>query len=188
MLFMHEIHQLEGRQEGAFEEAYREKWMKRLGESEDTRLLWYLIQPHGAGPSYNVITVTAFENATAWENCAKRIQSGDLNPVVKELDAMRHSVTGKLLRPLHWSKVVETDEAVVQIRIQASFQTGPGAGRRPEVTLMQKIFDHQQLLWLLTNELPETTTGPGTWMHSALEYRDQWESRLLRTAKWSPLY
>jgi len=29
---------------------------------------------------------------------------------------------------------------------------------------------------------------PGTFMHDALEVRDQWESRLLRTSSWSPLF
>jgi hypothetical protein len=29
--------------------------------------------------------------------------------------------------------------------------------------------------------------GPGTWMHDALEVRDDWQSRLLRSASWSPL-
>jgi hypothetical protein len=29
--------------------------------------------------------------------------------------------------------------------------------------------------------------APGTWMHDALEVRDQWVSRLLRTSAWSPL-
>lgn len=86
-----------------------------------------------------------------------------------------------------YRKSLESDEAVVDIRIQAALQSAPGGGTRPEVTLMQKIFDHEQLLWLLTHDLPETTTGPGTWMHTALEYRDQWESKLLRTARWSPL-
>jgi len=28
---------------------------------------------------------------------------------------------------------------------------------------------------------------PGTWMHDALEVRDDWQSRLLRSANWSPL-
>jgi hypothetical protein len=29
---------------------------------------------------------------------------------------------------------------------------------------------------------------PGTYMHDSLDYRDQWESKLLRTSKWSPLF
>ena len=36
--------------------------------------------------------------------------------------------------------------------------------------------------------LPPHVKGPGTWMHDALELRDQWTSRLLRTSEWSPLY
>jgi hypothetical protein len=39
----------------------------------------------------------------------------------------------------------------------------------------------------LTREVPAERRGPGTWMNDALAYRDQWESRLLRTAAWSPL-
>jgi hypothetical protein len=27
---------------------------------------------------------------------------------------------------------------------------------------------------------------PGMFMHDALDYRDQWESKLLRTSPWSP--
>jgi hypothetical protein len=34
--------------------------------------------------------------------------------------------------------------------------------------------------------MPERYRAPGTWMHDALELRDQWQSRLLRAAAWSP--
>ena len=30
--------------------------------------------------------------------------------------------------------------------------------------------------------------APGTWMHDALDVRDDWESKLLRTTAWSPLF
>ena len=39
---------------------------------------------------------------------------------------------------------------------------------------------------LFTRELPAHVKGPGTWMHDALEVRDDWESRLLRSTTWSP--
>ena len=45
----------------------------------------------------------------------------------------------------------------------------------------------ERLPGLFTRELPAQVKGPGTWMHDALSFRDQWESRLLRTAAWSPL-
>jgi hypothetical protein len=34
----------------------------------------------------------------------------------------------------------------------------------------------------------DPTTWPGSYMIKGLELRDQWESKLLRTSKWSPLW
>jgi hypothetical protein len=36
------------------------------------------------------------------------------------------------------------------------------------------------------HEVPPERRAPGTYMDTALDYRDQWESCLLRTAPWSP--
>jgi len=72
--------------------------------------------------------------------------------------------------------------------IQAVFRTAFGAGRRKEAVLMQKVVDHDALLRLLTTEVPERYRRPGTFMFEALEYRDRWESKLLRTSSWSPLH
>ena len=72
--------------------------------------------------------------------------------------------------------------------VQAVFQPAYGAGPRKEAILWQKVLDHQRLLDLLTTEPPPERTGPGSFMHEALAYRDHWESRLLRTAIWSPLW
>jgi len=44
------------------------------------------------------------------------------------------------------------------------------------------------VLHLLTHDLAPEMKQPGTYMHDSLAYRDQWESKLLRTSKWSPLY
>jgi hypothetical protein len=73
------------------------------------------------------------------------------------------------------------------ISMEAAYQTMPGAGRHPEVTLMQKVHDMRGLVRLLTTDMPEEMARPGNWMHDALELRDQWRSKLLRTATWSPL-
>jgi hypothetical protein len=77
-------------------------------------------------------------------------------------------------------------EGDVLLRIEAASQTMPGAGRGPEVTLMQKVHSMPGLVQLLTHDIPAEMSRPGTWMHDALEYRDQWRSKLLRTATWSP--
>lgn len=70
--------------------------------------------------------------------------------------------------------------------IQACFQVAHGTHHRNEAVLWQKIVNHQGLLGLLTREVAEEHKQPGSYMHDALEYRDQWESQLLRTASWSP--
>lgn len=72
--------------------------------------------------------------------------------------------------------------------IQACFQVAHGTGLRREAVLWQKIVNHEALLHLLTHETPPEHRGPGSYMHKALEFRDDWQSRLLRTSRWSPLY
>ncbi len=76
----------------------------------------------------------------------------------------------------------------VSIDIQACFQNAYGAGRRREAMLWQKIPNPETVLHLLTHDLDPEMRKPGTYMHDSLAYRDQWESKLLRTSKWSPLY
>ncbi|MEY2422414.1 MAG: hypothetical protein QOI95_2481 [Acidimicrobiaceae bacterium] len=74
------------------------------------------------------------------------------------------------------------------LRIEACFQVAFSAGRRPEAILFQKVLSHEGLLRLLETETPAAMKQPGTFMHDALQVRDQWESRLLRTSAWSPYF
>jgi hypothetical protein len=74
------------------------------------------------------------------------------------------------------------------LTIQAAFQPALGSHLRREVTLMQRIQRPEQLLELLRTHIPPEHRAPGTWLHDALDLRDQWTSRLLRTSPWSPLY
>ena len=53
--------------------------------------------------------------------------------------------------------------------------------------MWQRVHNIERLIELLSTELPPERKGPGTFMAKGLSYRDQWESRLLRTASWSPL-
>jgi hypothetical protein len=73
------------------------------------------------------------------------------------------------------------------LEMVGAFQPCFGTGRRREIILWQRVADQQALLRLLTTAVPPQFKAPGTWMHDALEVRDQWTSRLLRTASWSPL-
>jgi hypothetical protein len=74
------------------------------------------------------------------------------------------------------------------LTIEAAFQPALGSHLRREVTLMQRIRRPEALLNLLRTEIPAEYRAPGSWMHDALELRDQWTSRLLRTSSWSPLF
>ena len=113
MLFLHETHKVVGAREDEFEAAYREGWMPKLSQGDDARLLWYTNHAHGSGVSYNVVTITGIADGAAWERLARRVQSGDLQPWMRELDNLRHEVTGKILLPVEWSPLQEVDLASV---------------------------------------------------------------------------
>ncbi len=96
MLFIHELHKVRGRFEDDFETAFREGWMPMLAAGDDARLLWYTNQAHGSGPAYTVITVTAVRDGAAWERLTKRVQKGDLQEWMRNVDEFRHDVDAKL--------------------------------------------------------------------------------------------
>jgi hypothetical protein len=237
MLFLHEVHQVKGTKEDEFEAAFREGWMPMLAKADDARLLWYSNHAHGSGVAYNVVTITAVRDGTAWEQLARRIQNGDLQDWMRALDECRHDVYAKVLVPLPWSPLQDVDLGSVPtdgaeheltmymedtmwpiegkypeyversgsfyaktlvenrdstnpqfLEIQGAFQPAFGSHLRREVMLMQRILDPERLLGLLTRDIPPEMRAPGTWMHDALQLRDRWESKLLRTASWSPWY
>jgi hypothetical protein len=72
--------------------------------------------------------------------------------------------------------------------LQAVLRPAWGTGRWREVVLWQKVIQPKGITPLVTSEVPPEFRAPGTWMHDALEVRDDWESKLLRTTAWSPLY
>lgn len=74
------------------------------------------------------------------------------------------------------------------LEMEAAFQPAFGTAHSTEVVLWQKVVNHDALLRLLTTETDPARKAPGTWMHDALAVRDRWESRLLRTSSWSPLF
>jgi len=235
VLFVHETHQVIGRHAGEFEDLYRQGWMGALAEGDDARLLWFLNHAMGSGPAYQVVTITAVADGSAWERLATRMATGDLADLATRLDAMRHGVEGKLLLPVAWSALQAVDLSTVPtdgaehglslymqdtgwpdaplddyielwdvdywqvmretpperrlLDVQACFQVGHGTGMRPEAMLMQKIMNVSTLGNLLTRiERYDPATWPGTYMAKGLEIRDQWESKLLRTSAWSPLW
>ena len=73
------------------------------------------------------------------------------------------------------------------LEMVAAFQPLWGTGPWRQVVLWQRVTRPDFLLAMFRTEVPAQFKAPGTWMHDALELRDQWESRLLRTLPWSPL-
>ncbi len=80
------------------------------------------------------------------------------------------------------------DMRAIPIDIQACFQNAHGSAVRREAMLWQWIPDPATVTHLIATDLPIERREPGTYMYDALAFRDQWRSRLLRTAAWSPLY
>jgi hypothetical protein len=87
----------------------------------------------------------------------------------------------------HYAPSLEHRSERSLLTLLAVFQAALGAPRRREVVLWQRVDYPERLPALFTRELPPQVKGPGTWMHDALDVRDDWESRLLRSAAWSPL-
>ena len=87
----------------------------------------------------------------------------------------------------HYAPSLEQRSERSLLTLLGVFQAALGAPRRREVILWQRVDFPERLPGLFTRELPAHVKGPGTWMHDALEVRDDWESRLLRSATWSPL-
>jgi hypothetical protein len=233
VLFVHEFHQVVGKQAAAFEAAYRDEWMPRLAEGDDARLAWYFDLAHGSGLAYRVVTITAVADGPAYLRLAERVAGGDLQSWARHLDGLQHRSEGRVLAPLPWSpsppalddvptggtvheptmymedtmwpfpgklrEYVEAagavyrpslaaEDARMHMHVALGAETMPGAGRSPEVTLLQRLSSLDPLITLLTEDLAPEVTGPGSWMHQALDLRDRWRSRLLRTATWSPLW
>jgi hypothetical protein len=236
VLLLHELHEVIGESEDAFEAAYRERFMPALAQTDDARLLYFLHHAVGTGPSYNVVTITAVRDAAAWGRLAERVERGDLHDWATLLDDLRHDVRAKSLVPLAWSPLQQVDLASVPtegrehdlslymedtvwpyeggleeyieaagahyapemeqrkqeggalLQIEASFRTSFGSHLRREIVLWQKITNPKGLLGLLTTEIPARFKQPGLWMHDALAVRDRWESKILRTSRWSPLH
>jgi hypothetical protein len=236
MLLLHEVHTVAGKQEEAFDAAYRDELLPTLGETtEDSRLLFFLRLAHGSGRAYTVISIIGCRDATAWSALADRIREGDLAPWSAKVDAMRHEHEAKIVTPVSWSPLQQYDLASVPttaethetslfmedtawpfaggldaylakagtlydttladqkeegigiIELEAAFQPVFGTHRTTEVILWQRVVNKRALTWMLSHDLPAEASAPGTWLHDALEVRDQWNSRLLRSAAWSPL-
>jgi len=70
------------------------------------------------------------------------------------------------------------------ISVEGCWMVAAGTGRHHEVVLLQRVLDWQRFSHLLTDG--EAASRAGEWMQEGLRHRDRWESKLLRSASWSP--
>ncbi len=116
--------------------------------------------------------LTLFMEDTAWPHAGM---------LEEYLEAARDNYAPSLAEGRHGGRSL--------LELQAVFTPAWGAAaKHREVILWQKVTRPSGLLGLLTSEVPEEHRAPGTWMHDALRVRDDWESRMLRTVAWSPLF
>jgi len=116
--------------------------------------------------------LTLFMEDTAWPHAGM---------LEEYLEAARDNYAPSLAEGRHGGRSL--------LELQAVFTPVWGAAaKHREVILWQKVTRPSGLLGLLTSEVPEEHRAPGTWMHDALRVRDDWESRMLRTVAWSPLF
>jgi hypothetical protein len=71
--------------------------------------------------------------------------------------------------------------------LRTSWQTVSGGGRMPEMFNLSEIRDVDALVGLIAHEISREYKQMGTWMWEALATRDQWTTRLARSATWSPV-
>src|ERR1700730_1702409 len=180
VLFVHEVHKVRGRAEDAFEAAFREGWMPTLGACDEDRLLWEakLLVPLGWSPRQDV----------DFDEVPVDGREHELTLYMEDTVWPYEDKFGEYIDRCGEVSSKSWDRPNPLLTIEAAFAPALGSHVRREVTLMQRIHDPDALLKLLQTEIAPEHRAPGTWMHDALELRDQWTSRLLRTSSWSPLH
>ena len=128
--------------------------MPALAKDDGARLLWYTNHAVGSGVSYNVVTVTGVRDGAAWERLARRIQSGDLQAWMRDVDALRHDVNGKLLLALPWSPMQDVDLASV-----------PTGGAEHGLTMYM-----EDTMWPIEGKYPDYVRASGEVYAKSLEH------------------
>lgn len=109
MIFVHETHDVAGGRVDEFGELMRSQWRPRLEEDATARLLWYWDVPHGTGPSYQTVSLTAVRDWAAWGTIVARLQAD--TALARRVWTLRREITAKILQPVAWSPLQAIDLA-----------------------------------------------------------------------------
>ncbi len=74
----------------------------------------------------------------------------------------------------------------IPIVIWAGLETVAGGGSVPESLMISHIQTPAAAMNLFWHANPREAIQPGTWLYEALQVRDTWRSRLVRSVAWSP--
>lgn len=80
-----------------------------------------------------------------------------------------------------------SSDALSGVVLRASWHTVSGGGPVPQMFNLSEIRDVDALVSLIAHEIPREYKEMGTWMWEALATRDEWTTRLVRSATWSPV-
>jgi hypothetical protein len=80
-----------------------------------------------------------------------------------------------------------SDKELSGVILLTSWQTVSGGGPLPEMFNLSRILDVDAIVTLISHDLPREYKATGTWMWEALATRDEWTTRLARSANWSPV-
>jgi hypothetical protein len=192
MIYVHEIHEVQGGKMEEFGEAVRTHWRPLLEEDGDARLLWYWELTHGTGPSYQAVSITAIRDWATWgAKVARAASDARFKDWQRRAWQLRREVTSKVLLSTPWSPLVEPDlgapaPAAAEGPSLYLHDTGwPFTGKLDEyVEALGAIFYPQTKHAKMISIAACWTVAPGTGRHHEvvlLQKIEDWEqfSRLL---------
>ena len=97
MILIEEIHQVAGRSEIPYEEAYRDELVPAL--DGDVRLLFFGWLPHGGGEGYEAVSLLVAADIDSVDAYQDRLQRGDLAAWWTSTEGMRYSLHSSLQSP-----------------------------------------------------------------------------------------
>jgi hypothetical protein len=210
MILVQDIHQVIARREVDFETAYRET-APRLN-TDDASFLWLAWAPHGGGEGYEAVTLASFGDPDALARHQERMRYGDLGEWWASVEAMRytlHSSTHVLESDAptlsegdHEPTLYRLDQLTVSVPLaQAREEVAHGLRDRqddgildvmawwtpllgdldrPVVTVLNRIRSDEAFLEAFADPTQPWEGGVDG------EFVVRRDTRLLRTARWSP--
>lgn len=116
MLLIQEFHQVAGRSEIPYEEAYRDELLPAL--TDGVRLLLFGWLPHGGGQGYEAVVLLGAQDVAAVDRYQDRLQRGDLASWWTAREAQRYACTSTLHVPAPGTPLAKVDLAAVPTSVE----------------------------------------------------------------------